>query len=490
MEFVDRARRFWSALTPSQKILLSLVGALVAVAIVWGSGAAAGEPMDRIETDEATRGQVLRKLQERNQRYEIREGGIFVPRGDAHRVMMELGGDGTLSPQAIWKWLADRDIFVTRWQLDKRFQIALQQQLEMMIRKVDAVRNASVVISPGDEGSRLFANGPKAKASVVVELHPGRDLTSKNAQAIAGLVASAVPGLDRDKVHITDSTGRPFRVGVPDGGADLAGSHREYERSIELDIEQRLAAILPSMSFKVSVRAKMRDSNSKQFKRERPKAVEEEERRRKETPQTPPSPGGIKGDPAAPPPPAPSSGQDSELRTKYVFDETETHQRDPAGQIEKITVGVLYPVQVDRDGKEIATPAIALEDVRTFVVKAAGPPCATEDVSVIRVPTRAPEALPETAPVVGAFAWLAAHWTQIALLAFAALGLAILVRIVRTATAGGEVEEIRALANDLGQAVEAAARPAEGEPRQGLREMVRQSPEAVAASLKSWMEAR
>jgi flagellar M-ring protein FliF len=402
--------------------------------------------------------------------------------------MLELAGEGTLSQQAVWKWLEERNIFASQWDKQTRYRIALQQQLEMMIRKVDAVRNASVVVSPAEDGG-LFKNSPKAKASVVIELHPGRELTSKNAQAIAGLVASAVPGLERDKVHITDSAGRPFRVGAPDVAADAAGSHWDYQRSIELDIERRLAAILPSMSFKVSVRAQMSDQKSRQFKRERPKAVEEEERRRTEKPSAAPSQG-IKGDPTAPPPPPAPTGQDSELRTKYVFDETETQKSDPAGQIEKITVGVLYPVQIDKDGKEIATPGIPLEDVRTFVVKAAGPPCQPDDVSVIRVPTRAPEALPETAPVIGAFAWLAAHWTKIALFAFAVLGLAIMVRIVRGATAGGEVEEIRALATDLGQAVEAAVRPPEGEPRQGLREMVRQNPEAVAASLKSWMEAR
>jgi hypothetical protein len=40
---------------------------------------------------------------------------------------------------------------------------------------------------------------------------------------------------------------------------------------------------------------------------------------------------------------------------------------------------------------------------------------------------------------------------------------------------------------------EAAARPAEGEVgavRQGLRDLIRENPSAVASSLKSWMETR
>ncbi len=496
MELLDRSRRFWTALTASQKILVGLSGALLLVALVWGAGAAAGESTDRVlgpEADEATRERVLAKLRERNQPYVIRGRAIHVPKSDAQRVMVELAGEGAVSQQAVWAWLEKQNVFATQWDRQTRFRIALQQQLEMMIRKVDAVRNASVVVSPAEDGNQLFRNGPRAKASVVVELHPGRDLTTKNAMAIAGLVASAVPGLERDKVHITDSAGRPFRVGIPDLPSEAAGTHRDYERSIERDIEERLSRSLPSMSFNVSIRAKMGESESKELRHGLPTVIKEEERRRSDLPAPSPAAPSIKGDggAVAPIPPAPRP-QDTELRTEYVVGRTETVRRDPSGQIEKITVGVLYPVQVDREGRETSAPGIPLEDVRAFVVKAAGPPCAAEDVSVIRVPTRAPEPLPEPALLEGALAWLSAHWTKVALGLLALLGIAALVRAVRSA-GGGDVEEIRSLTAGLSEAVEAARRPAEGEPvaaRLGLKDLVRENPGGVAASLKTWMESR
>jgi flagellar biosynthesis/type III secretory pathway M-ring protein FliF/YscJ len=497
MAVLERARRFWSALSASQKILLGLVGGLLVLSLAWGSGAAAGEPMDRVlgaEADDASRAQVLDKLRQSGQPHEVRGREVWVPRGSAHRVLMDLAGDGVLSPQAIWKNLQESDPWASRAVLEKRSQIALQQYLEMMIRKIDAVRGASVVISPGQESGSFFRNGPRASASVSVQLHPGREFTSKNSQAIAGLVAGAVPGLERERVQLVVD-GKPRRVGAPDSAAEKADSHREYERSIELDIEKRISEHLPMLgSVMIRIKAKASDSKSSELSRGRPQVVREKERRTTPAAPAPAAQPRIKGDApdAVPAPPAPV--QDREVEVDSVIgSEKRVETVDPAGAIEKITVSALYPYTVDKEGKELGPAGPSLDDLRAAIVKAAGPPCASEDVTVTRVPTRAPEPAPAEPALEGVVAWVSAHWTKAVLLAFAVLGLALLVRVVRGATAGGDVEEVRALATELGQAVEAAVRPAAGEggaERERLREAARENPEALAASLRSWMESR
>ena len=235
---LEQIGRMWANLSATQRVVLSAAAALMVVLLIFGS-VSTTESWVRIagpEVDGSKRADILKKLQERNQKHELRGAEILVPKQDADHIVLELAGEGAMTTNSVYKFLEQSDIFATRWQNEKRLQIALQRKLESMIRSVEGVRNATVVINPGSSNYQLGFAGPKPGAAVQVDLKDGMELSSKNVRAIAGLVARAVTGVEEEQVHIMDSKGKSYRAGAMD--------LRENEWSLERRIQENIKASL------------------------------------------------------------------------------------------------------------------------------------------------------------------------------------------------------------------------------------------------------
>jgi len=482
----------WAALNASQRVILSVSATAMVLLLVWGS-ASTVPTMVRVagaEVDAAKRQEILSKFQQHGQKHEVRGTEILVPKEDADRVVMELAGEGTMSNNAVWKFLEQSDIFATRWQMEKRMQIALQARLEGMIRSIESVKNASVVINPGSTSYAFGFAGSKPSASVQVELQEGKSLNRKNVQAIAGLVARAVNGVEDDQVHIMDTKGISYRATRNDS-QDIA---LEVEQLIQKQLKDTFA--FSGASVIVRVQTKATSSKSEEMKYGRSQVKESEESiTRKGGPATS-SPRVLKGSPepespAEAPVPPESQSTNKELR---VLDQKKITEDNPAGQVERITVGVLIPIEVGPDGKEMTEAEKLLPKLKEFVLK--GSQARSEDVSVQFIPTRRPEPIAANAPSEGPLVWLGLHASKIAMFGLALAGLFVLLRVVQTAMARDTVEEIQSLTNALTETQEAGvdlAGPAAGDLgrlKQSVQDMVGRNPESVAASLKSFMSGR
>src|SRR5579862_7931737 len=253
--------RMWAALNATQRVILSVSAAAMVLLLVWGS-ASSVPTMVRVagaEVEAGKRQDILRRFQEHNQKHEVRGSEILVPKEDADRIVLELAGESTMSNNAVWKFLEQSDIFATRWQIEKRFQIALQSRLEAMIRSIESVKNASVVINPGSTQSQLGFAGPKASASVQVELKEDAVLTKDNVRAIAGLVAKAVNGVEHDQVHIMDTRGRAYRAPKPSSISGAMEDSAAYEQDREDKIQRQLKDVPAFSGASVIVRVKARN---------------------------------------------------------------------------------------------------------------------------------------------------------------------------------------------------------------------------------------
>jgi flagellar M-ring protein FliF len=491
---LESIRRTWGTLGTSQKVLLSASAAAMVLLLVWGSTAATGRAWVRVAGTELRveeRDQVQRKLAEKRIPHEVRNLEVYVPRENADAVILELAGEGILSDRAVWKFLEDESIFVSKWQLEKQYQVALQGKLELMIRRVDAVRSASVQISQASEAREMgFAHGSKASASVQVELHPGKSLSRQNVIAIAGLVARAVPGLDMDRVHLMDTKGNVHRVPRTDGPV-ATGELRDIEARLEEDIKAKIHELWEFARVVVNATAQGTELRTRDRKYEKPvpRVVEEQQRVVKDEPSG--SPGGIKGESQVGPDRPSAARRDEREETSRVenqVNQSEVERWDPMGIIEKITVGVLIPLAEGE--KEPMTE----QEAKAFVLAAAGPKADAAGISVKYIPTRRPEPVAAASLGERALSWLAAHWTT-PLLAFLALAaLVVMSRVVRGAAARGGAEEIQALQAALAETPgggEAGAPEGEvGRVRQGIRDLIGRNPAQAAASLKQWMTGR
>ncbi|MBV8882058.1 MAG: hypothetical protein JO332_19030, partial [Planctomycetaceae bacterium] len=356
----------------------------------------------------------------------------------------------------------------------------------------------SVLITPGSKADRLGFEGQRASASVQVELQEAAKLSSKNVVAIANLVAKAVPGLDIDQVVISDTKGNSYAQPKQDGGIQQAQFFRDYERQVEEDIQGRIKLAFRTASVVVRVSARNTTIQKETVKNTNPKVVEEEERQRVEKGTGGPSPTVVKGNEQAPvsPEPAPRDVIDRENRTKYGTDRETTKISDPAGQIEKINVGVLIPIEVGADNKELIEAEKELNKIKQWVMQAAGDKATSESVSVQFIASKRPEALIAQPSPDNTLTWFSLHASKIAMFGLALAGLFVLLRVVQATMARETVEEIQSLTTALAETQEASvelAGPAAsdiGRLKQNVQDMVGRNPQSVAASLKSFMSGR
>ncbi len=491
MESLKRALenigRMWANLTVTQRAVVGGGAALMIVLLVVSS-LSTGEAWVRVGD-----ASVARKLQERNQKHELRGTEVFVPKADAERVFVDLAAEGAASPDAIWKFLEDGNPFLDRKQKDLRYKRALEQMLSSMIRRVELVKNAHVVLTFGSDNNRMGVETHRAKATVQVELQDGHKLSTKNVAAIANLVANAVEGLAPDQVAIVDNKLNSYALPKSDGRAALAQIWRDYERDMEEDIQNRIRGAFPRANVVVRITARTSIQKIDSVRHSNPKAEEEEERKTiKGT--TPSASSSFKGGDVPSAPTETPRETDTHLKTRNRFDVIKEEIENPAGKIEKITVGVLLPVEVGPDGKELAEAEKQLPKIREYVLAAADAPVSS--VSVSFIPTQRILPVAPVEETVRVFTWLATHWSKLALALLAIVAVFVVIRVINRTAAQDTVEELQALTTALTETREAAAElgaPVESELarlRQGIQEMAGRNPQAVAASLKSFMTGR
>jgi flagellar M-ring protein FliF len=120
---------------------------------------------------------------------------------------------------------------------------ALQGELARTIRQLDEVSNARVLIVVPED--KLFGQDhQEAKASVFIQLQPGRSLTDSQVRSIRFLVANGVEGLQPEHVAVVDSTGRAMAES-DSGGAD--GATSDKQRQARADLEHYLEEKAQSM---------------------------------------------------------------------------------------------------------------------------------------------------------------------------------------------------------------------------------------------------
>jgi flagellar M-ring protein FliF len=496
---LEQIGRMWAGLGATQRVVLSAGAVIMAVLLIFGS-VSTTESWVRVAGPDADGGAILKKLQERSQKHEVRGDGIYVPKADANRVVMDLRGEGSMSDGDLWKFLDQPNILATRWDKEKRLQMAVQSRIEGMIRSIDGVQDAHLMINPGSTNFQSGFFGPKPSAAVTVKLRDGMTLNQKNVQAIAGLVARSVTGVEEDLVHIVDGRGNAYRARKADDNARDVADIREYERVEEsrilTSIKDAFSSITSSgISVVVRIKATTKSSDTESVVHDKPVVIESDEENRTVRKGDDASVGVRKGPDAEPA--APSSGGAETFKRvheKNVVGSTKKTERNPAGDIERITVGVLIPVE---EGPRLAEAQRNLPALQNFVLKAAGPQARAEDVSVQLIPTKPMEVAAAAVETSGAAAtWIAANWIKVLLGAFAFVAFVVIVRVIQTNSAKDTVEELQALTTALSETREAQGElglPGEGDVtrlKQGLQDMVGRNPEGVAASLKSFMSGR
>jgi len=251
------------------------------------------------------------------------------------------------------------------------YQRALQGQLEETIDSVQGVSGAQVELVLPNAQNQIFGENENTSSAAVL-LSGTSAIDPSSVRGIAQLVASSVPGLQLDKVTVTDSSGEllwPSSAAAAGGsGSELQEAEQHYDQGMEASLDAMLTQTLGAGKAQVLVYANMNVNQTSKESLEYGKAgTPTQQTKSKETLTGNGSgAGGVTGTAAA----AATGGTSGKSNYKREttssslgVSKTVTHSTIAPGTVESQHVSVLLDKSV---------PASAIPAIREAVTNAAG----------------------------------------------------------------------------------------------------------------------
>lgn len=236
----------WKAISPGRRLLV--VGVLVIALIAVGAVAVLGGTphlsplMSNLSPEDVQ--SITARLSSAQVPYTLADNGtaILVPDERVMEQRLALAADGLPRGGGVGFELFDETkLGRTRFEERLSYQRALEGELRRTIRQINGVRDARIHLGL-PERSLFRERDDKPRASVTLQLVPGRRLTEENVQAIVHLTASSVEGLAADAVTVVDTSGQVLASG--DGQHQQSGRQLEHQRGIESELERRATSML------------------------------------------------------------------------------------------------------------------------------------------------------------------------------------------------------------------------------------------------------
>lgn len=253
MDELKRAiNQIWQDLSGSRKV--SLIGSFaVVLAVLIGVTYFASQPklnllFSGVAPSEASK--IVDYLQSKNISYQLSDGGstILIPATAVYETRLALAAQGiprtSDAAGGVGFELFDKPTFgVSDFMQRANYYRALQGELARTIKQFDEIQEARVMIVVPEE--RLFVRDRReSKASVFVQLKPGRVLAPGQVQAIRFLVANGVEGLQPNRVAVVDNSGKAL---AEDENLASSASLTNRQQSAVKEVEENLREKAQSM---------------------------------------------------------------------------------------------------------------------------------------------------------------------------------------------------------------------------------------------------
>ncbi|MCD6674760.1 MAG: flagellar M-ring protein FliF [Burkholderiaceae bacterium] len=404
----------FAAIPPKRKWMaaagVAALVAILAVAVLWSR-----EPDWRVlfaNTTDKDGGAIIAALTQMNVPYRFAPGGaaILVPEDRVHDARLKLASQGLPRGGTVgFELLENQKFGVTQFQERLNFQRGLEGELARSIQSIAAVQSARVHLAlPTQNG--FLREQQKPSASVLLSLHPGRQIDRAQVAGIVHLVAASVPNLSPKQVSVIDQSGALLSSDSDVAANGLDATQLNYLRSIESTLNQRVLDIVEPIVGAGNVRAQVTadidftqsESTAEQYRPNQgnePAAVRSQQK--VEAPTGDAALGqGVPGALSNQPPQAttapvngpaqatraagaaagadgtPPANARRESVTNYEVDKTVRVTRNATGTIKRLSAAVVvdHRRSVDADGKVTRTPLTAeeLQNVQSLVREAIG----------------------------------------------------------------------------------------------------------------------
>ncbi len=245
---IGQFKEFYKSLGPTKRsaLLVSIfIGFMTLGSIVFmASGKDYAVLLTNVPNDQLTT--IIEKLNAKNVPYQLTENSktILVPKDFLHATQMQLMAEiGSARVGSIGLELFDKQDFgINSYAQKINYQRALQGELMRAINTLTSVKQSKVILALPAKKTIMEESSPPS-ASVVVELHPGKELSPDQVRGIRYLVTNAVEGMDVEHVSVIDEHGKMLsRAG--DAASGASNDMMELKRKVEKDLEGRIESIL------------------------------------------------------------------------------------------------------------------------------------------------------------------------------------------------------------------------------------------------------
>ncbi|MFS0775135.1 flagellar basal-body MS-ring/collar protein FliF [Neobacillus sp. 3P2-tot-E-2] len=253
-DFKEKYIYFWNSVSKKRKFLF--IGIFIAIIValslsIFFLSRSTYVPLFTTEMSQKEIGDIKAELdQEGYTDYKLDRNGttILVPQEDVDNLLVSLASKGLPETGTIsfFDMTKDLQFGATDRQLDAMEKEALQGEVADLLRHVEGVKNAAVVITTPQES--LFVQPDEkdqASASAVIELEPGYELEPKEIQVLYHLVSKSIPNLPKENIVMTDQGGQG--LDLPEqltGALDNYEQQRKIQKDIEVDIQKDLQQML------------------------------------------------------------------------------------------------------------------------------------------------------------------------------------------------------------------------------------------------------
>jgi flagellar M-ring protein FliF len=252
-QLITQIRDIWVRFNTLQKVIVASVFAVtflglvltIAVSSVGSENENKATLFANLDLSEAA--SITNYLKESNFSYDLENEGrsIVVPRNQVHEIRMELARNGLPGKGGKGYELFDEvQLGITDFVQNLNYRRAVEVELKRSIETLSEVDAARVHITIPKETIFMEAK-EEARASVVLKLHPGDELTDKQVRGMTHLVSSAVVGLKARQVSVLDQNGNLLTRGyAEDAVAEHTDHNMELSKGVEKYLEKKVVSIL------------------------------------------------------------------------------------------------------------------------------------------------------------------------------------------------------------------------------------------------------
>ncbi|MBS4207627.1 flagellar basal-body MS-ring/collar protein FliF [Bacillus sp. FJAT-50079] len=250
--YITIMKEFWTSRTGNQRVLLigSVITALIfIIGISYFATRTTLVPLyTNLKPSET--GSIKESLDEKGIKSEIANGGttIKVPKENVETLMVELAAEGIPKSGNIdYSFFGQNASF---GMTDNEFNIlkldATQTELAGLIKTIDGVNDATVMINMPEKGIFVSDVNEFASASIVLNTKPGHEFSEKQIKSLYHLVSKSIPNLPPENIVIRNQYLDYFDLDNDQSGNGYT-QQMQIKAQIERDIQRQVQNMLGTL---------------------------------------------------------------------------------------------------------------------------------------------------------------------------------------------------------------------------------------------------